>query len=276
MNDTATNNCPITGYNEKSRIFSWLSPLDLWKRHSDLAATRSGSVGDWVLMTLGFQAWCQDANHQQGHPILLCHGVPGAGKTFLCPLVIDTLCHEAAGQNIAVACLYGDYRRPNKQISGAILGGVLWQLVERLPDIPEERHKAFLGAEGNAGGCISELSEIIKLLSRVLANFQRTFIYVDALDEISVDGRVEFLQVLSKIVETSLNTRLFFTGRPDVRCELEAHLSWTLSAISVQPSLNYIERYLAVKLDNDPHPGAVDASLGSEILARVAQGLSEM
>jgi len=79
---TITNHTTIIE-DERRQILSWLSPLKSWKRHSDVAGARARGVGDWVLKTAEFQAWQRDADGQPSDAVLFCHGVPGAGKTFV-------------------------------------------------------------------------------------------------------------------------------------------------------------------------------------------------
>ncbi|RPA93173.1 hypothetical protein L873DRAFT_1706528, partial [Choiromyces venosus 120613-1] len=97
------------------RILSWISPLASWKRRSNVASARTEGVGEWVLETSEFQEWRQGRNDRLTGAILFCSGVPGAGKTFICSLITDTLCNVTLGQNIAVGCLYCDYQGQKDQ-----------------------------------------------------------------------------------------------------------------------------------------------------------------
>ena len=81
-NNITTNNNTTVCDNEL-QILSWISPLESWKRHSDVARARTEGVGKWVLQSREFQAWRKDGNDRSTGRILFCHGVPGAGKTFI-------------------------------------------------------------------------------------------------------------------------------------------------------------------------------------------------
>ena len=67
---------------EKSRILTWISSLESWKRHHDLSAARVEGVGDWVLETPEFREW-RDSDNGESNKVLFCRGNPGAGKTFI-------------------------------------------------------------------------------------------------------------------------------------------------------------------------------------------------
>ncbi|RPB03478.1 hypothetical protein L873DRAFT_1670060 [Choiromyces venosus 120613-1] len=84
LNTTNSNNTTINNYHtarddQDLRILAWISPLESWRRHSDVARTRAEGVGEWVLETREFQTWRGDG----GDAIIFCRGVPGAGKTFI-------------------------------------------------------------------------------------------------------------------------------------------------------------------------------------------------
>ena len=48
-----------------------------------MARVRAEGVGEWVLKSNEFQAWRQDGNDESVGRVIFCHGVPGAGKTFI-------------------------------------------------------------------------------------------------------------------------------------------------------------------------------------------------
>src|SRR5437588_12412696 len=58
-------------------------------------------------------------------------------------LVIDTLCDQSVGENIAVACFYCDFQYQKMQTPENILGALIKQLIRGLGAIPTEIHNAF-------------------------------------------------------------------------------------------------------------------------------------
>ncbi|RPB03482.1 hypothetical protein L873DRAFT_1633870, partial [Choiromyces venosus 120613-1] len=207
------NNYHTTRDDEKSQILSWISPLESWRRHSDVARTRAEGVGDWVLEDREFQAWRQGGSDV----ILFCSGAPGAGKTFICSLIVDTLCDETSGSSVAIGCLYCDYRGQNEQSPAVMIGGLLRQFATALPETPEAISEAFQAAKSHLGGRAPQLAKIMELFPGVLASFQQVFICVDALDELLVEYKVEFMRSLRQILEGSPHAKLFLTGRPHIQ-----------------------------------------------------------
>ena len=59
-------------------------------------------------------------------------------------LVIDNLCNQARGQNIAVACFYFDFAAQKEQSPTSMLGALLKQVVSGLEEVPEEIVKDYV------------------------------------------------------------------------------------------------------------------------------------
>jgi len=58
-------------------------------------------------------------------------------------LVIDGLCDEARGKNVAVACFYFDFAAQKEQSSTKMLGALLKQVIGGLEEIPREISQAY-------------------------------------------------------------------------------------------------------------------------------------
>ena len=103
---------------------------------------------------------------------------------------------------------------------------------------------------------------------------KRTFICVDALDECVPENRVVVLESLRQILQGSPNTRLFMTGRPQVRSEVEK-LNGATSFISIQPTEDGVVRYLRDKLRNDTAPEVMSSTLEADIMKTILEVNSE-
>jgi len=189
--------------------------------------------------------------------------------------VIDTLCKQAAGGNTAVACIYFDFAAQEEQSPAAVLGAVLKQIVGGLGEIPERIVKTFRDREKAIGGQRLALAEIVEFLHDISSS-RHTFICVDALDECPPGHRVKLLDSLSQVLQNSPGARIFLTGRPHIRGEVERHLAGRVASRSITPTKDDIIIFLRAKLKEDTMPDAMDESLSEEIMRDIPKTVSEM
>ena len=190
-------------------------------------------------------------------------------------LVVDRLCDKARGQNTTVTCFYFDFAARKEQSATAMLGSLLKQIVSGMEAIPEDISRAFQEQKKAIGGRGPQLTDIVKMLQAITSS-QRTFVCVDALDECAAVHRVKILDSLKQILEKSPGTRIFITGRPHIRAEIEKRLGGKVISVSLCPNKEDIIRYIRVRLDEDETPDAMDESLVAGILERIPQTVSEM
>jgi len=197
--------------------------------------------------------------------------------TSLCrsSLVVDTLCDRARGRDIAVTCFYFDFAAGREQAPGGILGALLKQVVGGLDKIPEDIMREFVEQKKVIGGRSLRLDQIVKMLV-VATSLKRTFICIDAVDECAVRDRAKILTSLGEIIQKSPATRVFLTGRPHVRIEVETRLPGGLAAVSASPWKDDIIHYIRKRLEEDPSPDEMDENLESEIVQKIPETVSEM
>jgi len=191
-------------------------------------------------------------------------------------LVIDTLCRQALGKNTDIACFYFDFAAVEEQSPAAVLGSVLKQVVAGLDEIPERIANAFQDRKKvSGGGQRLALAEIVEFLKDISSS-RRTFICIDALDECPAGPRGKLLDLLNQILQRSPGTRLFLTGRPHIRAEVEKHLAGRAATISITPTKNDITKFLQAKLKEDATPDAMGDSLEEDIMQTIPDTFSEM
>ena len=105
---------------------------------------------------------------------------------------------------------------------------------------------------------------------------KRAFICLDALDECVPGNRVKLLDSLNQVLRRSPGTRIFVTGRPQIRPEVGRRLAGKVTSLSISPRRDDVIRYLHTRLDEDPDPDAMDSSLEAEILQKIPEDISEM
>ena len=188
--------------------------------------------------------------------------------------MIDTLCKQAAREKAAVACFYFDFAA-QEQSPVAVLASVLKQVVGGLDEIPEKIVKTFREREKVISGQRLALSEIVEFLKNI-ASSKCTFICIDALDECPPGHRVKLLDSLNQILQMSSGVRIFLTGRPHIRGEVEKRPGGRVASRCVTPTKGDIIAFLRAKLREDTIPDAMDESLEKEIIQNIPETVSEM
>ena len=103
-----------------------------------------------------------------------------------------------------------------------------------------------------------------------------TFICIDALDECMPGYRVKLLESLNQILQSSLSTRMFVTGRPHIRPEIERCLYGRVRSLPINTKRDDVIGYLRTKIREDIASDAMDSILEEEILRKIPENISEM
>ena len=192
----------------------------------------------------------------------------------LSSLVIDKMCDEAMERDAAVTCFYFDYAMRKEQSPINVLGSLLRQLANRSEKIPDVIVQEYQNQKKLIGGRAPQVSDILNMF-QTIATTIRTFICIDALDECAPEHLVVILDSLGRILRGSRNTRIFMTGRPHVRGDIERRLGEGPIFISIKPAEHDVVRYLHERLRNDTTPEIMTGTLEADILKRIPEASSE-
>ena len=188
------------------------------------------------------------------------------------------MCDQARGQNATVVCFYFDFAVQKDQSPESTTGALLKQVVGGIQEIPEEISRAYQEQKKALRGG-PRLSDIVKMPQTTSTQeraFERTFICIDALDECVPEYRAKLLNSLNQILQKSPGTRIFVTGRPYIRREIERHLSGRVTSLSISNKRDDIIRYLHFRLEEDTILDAMNNSLEADILEKVLEDISEL
>jgi len=190
-------------------------------------------------------------------------------------LIVDKLCDEAEEDDIAVTCFYFDFASRNEQSPINMLGSLLRQLVSGLEEIPEAVIRGFRKKKKVIGGRGLQVPGVLKMFQQTITAAKRTFICVDALDECVPQHRMVVLESLGQILQGSPNTRVFITGRPHVRSEVEGKLGGAADFVFIQPKDDGLIRFLREKLRKDTTPNIMSSTLETNIMKSIPEIGSE-
>jgi len=254
----------------------------MWENSScKLKNSEAGMTGVWEVKVITQSCFATEirgpARHSSGNKDR-SRGSEGRESVLtgrdVSSLVVDRLGDQAGDQNTAVACFYFDFAARKEQSATSMLGSLLKQIVSGMERIPEEISQAFQKQKRVIGGRGPQLHDIVKMLQAITSS-QRTFVCVDALDECAAVHRVKVLDSVKQILQKSPGTRIFITGRPHIRAEIEKRLTQRV-IISIGPSKVDIIRYLRIRLGEDETPDAMNQSLEADILEKIPKNMSEM
>jgi len=189
-------------------------------------------------------------------------------------LVIDSLCDRAQEDNVAVVGLYCDFLSQQDQTTTNIMGALLKQLVGR-GGIPDHLLAAFQKAKKEFGGRGPRLADLMGMLKIVIASLPQVFICLDALDECMPKRFPEILESLRNILQESPGTRLFLTGRPHVRDDVQRYFPKAV-VIPINPNRNDIRSYIEMRLDRDSEPEAMSNDLRADIVRVILEKISNV
>lgn len=161
-------------------LLNWLSTTDYSSVQSDYLGRRQNGTGQWLLDLPEYEVWMQEPGKS-----LFCPGMPGAGKTILASIIIDSLCTKfESDPKVGVAYVYCNYRRQNEQTVNHFMLSILKQLGEGISTLPIAISE--LANKHTKRRTRPSLNEILVALQTVISMYERVFIIIDALDECSV------------------------------------------------------------------------------------------
>ena len=188
--------------------------------------------------------------------------------------MIDSLCDRARGESVAVAGLYCDFLSNQEQTITNVMGAILKQLVGK-GGISKDLRDSFRKGEMEFGGRGPRLADLMGMLGTAIASLPRVFICIDALDEFLPKHLPELLESLRDVVQECPRTRIFLTGRPHVREDIQRYFSKVV-VIPISPNPDDIRNYVEMKLNRDAEPEAMSDGLRADIVRVILEKISDM
>jgi len=191
-------------------------------------------------------------------------------------LVIDTLGEQARRDGVVILFFYCDPRARKEQSAVNIIGCLLRQFVLGGAGIPEGIRSASEEFRQTYGKGL-QLPDMVKLFVKTIIPVERAYICIDAADELLPEDRSKLLGALGQIARDAPNTRLFLTGRTNIRGEIEKHFMNGAYNINIETDQGDVARQISRKMDTN----ARDADMLTEnpikdIMGGTSEKSSEM
>ncbi|KAI0883149.1 ankyrin repeat protein [Annulohypoxylon maeteangense] len=253
---------------EDLNILEWLSSTDYTPQQSDFINRRQPGTGQWLLDSAKYKKWLGVRGQT-----LFCTGIPGAGKTILCSLVIDNLMAMASvDSTISVAYIYFNFKREDQQRINDLLRSLMKQLLRKLSSLPD--FIKVLHEEVTKDGIPLPLDGISENLQLVIALYSHVYIVIDALDECQTsDGcRSKLISQISKL-QNSIGANFFVTSRhiPDI----EQHFRESITQ-EIRASNDDVRKYLDGHMPNLDEVVGDDAELREDIKDQIVEATEGM
>jgi len=233
---------------ERDAVLTWLTPVDYAPQQNDFLARRQPGTGHWLLDSAEFKEWVAN-----GKQTLFCPGIPGAGKTILTSVVVEELTNRFWAENsIGIAYLYCNFRRHDEQKVDGLLASLLRQLTQGRHSLPDSVKSLYDKHKDQRTR--PSLDEISMTLRSVTALYSKVFIVVDALDEIQLEERDKFLEIIFNLqqgVQTPVN--IIATSRPEVISHFAEHFEVHLSK-EIRATDNDVLMYINGRLSTIRRP----------------------
>ncbi|KAL2814424.1 hypothetical protein BJX63DRAFT_442496 [Aspergillus granulosus] len=217
------------------RVARWLTLTNFSAQQLNILREREEGTGQWLLEAAEYQKWVRNEGET-----LFCPGIPGAGKTMMSSIVVDSLRKEFPddGSETGIACLFCSYKKQNEQTSAHLMANIVKQLIQDRFELPSKVKSLYdIHTRRDTRPSVSDLR---MALQRVIESYSRVFLVIDALDECAGPVRAELLQEIFHL-QKKTGVNLFATSRhnPDIK-----HLFKESTSLEIRASSRDLERYL--------------------------------
>ncbi|KEF55615.1 uncharacterized protein A1O9_08365 [Exophiala aquamarina CBS 119918] len=246
------------------RYTDWLSASNMATTLSDTVSKIQEGTGSALLSEPKFKYWLTGEIQT-----LLCLGVPGVGKTVLAAQVIDTLTRHNVHKNSPTLFFFASWRQreAESQTPAAILANLLCQVLlsqGSISDATQQLFERHMKGASRPGG-----TELLDCLKRETRHIPKTYIIIDALDEVSEQCQPVLLQYVRDLLREG-EIQFMATSRELPGTErLFSRLFPRSEFIHINSSADDIEAYLFGRMAMLPDVVMQDIEFQSFIVAEI-------
>ena len=250
---------------EQQAILDWLIPVDYFPHQNDFLRQRQTGTGQWLLDSTRLKSWVEAKNQT-----LFCPGIPGAGKTILTSIVVEELSTRIQGDcSIAIAYIYCNFKRQNKQSLEHLLASLLKQVAQGRRYLPANVKSLYDWCK--AEKTQPSVDDISTVLRSVAAGYSRVFILIDALDECQVNnGCLANLLSHTSNLQSKCRVNSCATSRfiPDITEKFERDVR-----LEIRANKQDVQKYVEGHINELPRFVRRDQDLQQEISSKIVNAI---
>lgn len=203
--------------------------------------------------------------------ILLCPGIPGAGKTMMAAVGIAHVQQEIRlDNNVGMAYIFCSYKAEHDQSAPRLFAALLKQLIQDRRDLAVPVKDLYDKCQGEKASRF----DLYEALRSVCSTYKTVYLLVDALDEYDDrDGtRTQFIDQLLQL-QGITDVRILFTSRflPDILERFKSSLR-----LEVRATQQDVRRFVEGQLPRLPLCIQRDLDLQKTIVARITEAADGM
>ena len=247
-------------------VFRWLSAAEDQQEEflHQISDKRQPGTCDWVLKDPQMQPWIED---DSGDAVLWMTGIPGAGKSFLCSLLVENLQSQQRLSSLYYFCS----QSPSTITCAIILRTLAYQLLQQNLDMASLVHQAYLQTGSTRSGPAMK-----KLLTQLLPNSKTARIIIDGIDEGDRATQQEILRSLIDIQKSAgHHCKLLVSSReePQIQKLLAAKVHLKLGEQTLGGLGLYIKDRIKTLHTDNPLLDSALMSLAEQRLSSKAKGM---
>ena len=176
---------------------------------------------------------------------------------------MDHISSQNTPPHVGIAYFYGDYRDHSGSTQSNITASLLRQFAGQLTEMPTSLIDLY--EKNRKDGSLPAANEMSSALRQICSNFRKSFVFIDAFDEIAPTERKNILPLLNSL--RSCNTRIYITSRA-----LNELLDMNTAKIQIVAHTEDIRAFLRQTLEQEyTFPEILDDALREEILNVISE-----
>ncbi|KAK3294819.1 uncharacterized protein B0H64DRAFT_195872 [Chaetomium fimeti] len=230
----------------RRQLLDSLSSYDHLPPFKRACKERHRNTAQWVFDTAEFRRWKDGAS-----PWIWCSGKIGSGKTILLASAVSYVLAERSGTGEIITFFFPQFNDPQSLHAETVIRSIIRQSLD-LVTLSERMEARLAEMDQNPS---TGLGELTVLLRERLAQSEKFFIFIDALDEFEPRERRALLDLLASLSSSGSGPRVFLAGRESLRAELKDKLPGierlSMASVEAMPDIaRYVKQALQERIQN--------------------------